>query len=83
MYGPKYVDVDFSIFKNTHITERFNVQFRAEFFNVLNHTNFQAPVDNNTFTGVNYIDGTLTGAGAIDSTNGTSRQIQLGLKLAF
>jgi hypothetical protein len=89
LYGPKYVDVDFSVFKNTHITERFNMQFRAEFFNILNHTNWQAPLDNNAFTQVELqtgqplAPGTLGGAGLIDATNGTSRQIQLGLKLTF
>jgi hypothetical protein len=75
--------VDFSLFKNTHVTERLNVQFRAEFFNVLNHTNFQAPVDFNTFATATLVDRTVTGAGQIDSTTTTSRQIQLGLKLLF
>ncbi len=83
LYGPKYVDVDFSVFKNTRITERFNLQFRAEFFNVFNHTNFQAPLDNNFFTSASLIDGSVSGAGLIDSTVGTSRQIQLGLKIIF
>ncbi|PYX84461.1 MAG: hypothetical protein DMG70_06310, partial [Acidobacteria bacterium] len=82
-----YFDLDFSVFKNTHITERFNVQFRVEFFNLLNHTNWQAPLDNNAFTSVNLASGpdsgTVSGAGLIDATNGTSRQIQLGLKLTF
>jgi hypothetical protein len=75
LVGPRLVNVDFSLFKNTHITERFNVQFRAEFFNIFNHTNLQAPVDNITLF--------VNGAGQIDSTATTSRQIQLGLKLAF
>jgi hypothetical protein len=82
LYGPKLVDVDFSVFKNTHITERFVAQFRAEFFNVFNHTNLQAPLNNNTFTTVN-ADNTVSGAGVLDSTTTTSRQIQLGLKLTF
>jgi hypothetical protein len=76
LYGPKLVDVDFSLFKNTHITERFVAQFRAEFFNIFNHPNLQAPIDNLV------IDGGGT-AGQIDSTTTTSRQIQLGLKLTF
>ncbi len=80
LYGPKLVDFDFSVFKNTHITERFVAQFRAEFFNIFNHPNFQAPLNNNTLS-IN--GGTLSGAGQLDSTTTTSRQIQLGLKLAF
>jgi hypothetical protein len=75
LYGPKLVNFDFSLFKNTHITERFVAQFRAEFFNIFNHSNFQAPVDNNTLGNGS--------SGVIDSTTTTSRQIQFGLKLSF
>jgi hypothetical protein len=81
LYGPKLVNVDFSVFKTTHITERFAAQFRAEFFNIFNHANFQAPLDFNTLSIQN--DGSLAGAGQLDSTTTTSRQIQLGLKLVF
>ena len=41
--GPGLADVDVSLFKNTTLTERMNLQFRAEFFNVLNHANFGTP----------------------------------------
>lgn len=75
LYGPKLVNVDFSLFKNTHITERFVAQFRAEFFNIFNRANFQAPLDNITLGN--------NSSGNIDSTITTSRQIQLGLKLTF
>jgi len=84
LIGPGLFDFDFSLFKNNYIpkiSESFNVQFRAEFFNILNHTNFQSPLDNKTiFTQT----GTLVGgAGVIDATTTTSRQIQLGLKVIF
>ena len=79
--GPGLVNLDFSLFKNSHITERVNLQFRAEFFNVLNHTNFAPPLDNNTLFNP---DGSPVGsAGVIDATQTTSRQIQFGLKLMF
>jgi hypothetical protein len=42
-YNPGYSDVDFSVFKNTPITERVNTQFRIEMFNLFNRTNY-APV---------------------------------------
>jgi Carboxypeptidase regulatory-like domain/TonB dependent receptor len=87
-YGPGLTTVDFSIFKNTHvpkISETFNIQFRAEFFNILNHTNFAAPnflndANNSAFdpTGVS-----LANFGVLGSTATTSRQIQLGLKVMF
>ncbi len=46
LVGPPYKDVDFSAFKNFPVTERATLQFRAEFFNLLNHTNFQNPTNN-------------------------------------
>jgi hypothetical protein len=84
VYGPGLVNVDFSVFKDNYIrkiSETFNLQFRAEFFNVFNHPNFQAPIDNSTlFNG----DGSSTGgAGLIDATSSDSRQIQFALKVIF
>jgi outer membrane receptor protein involved in Fe transport len=84
LVGPGLLNVDFSVFKNNYvprISETFNIQFRAEFFNVLNHPNFQAPIDNSTlFTSTG---APVTGAGTIDSTSTTSRQIQFGLKVIW
>jgi len=54
-FGPQHghrsglVNLDFSLFKNNHvkrISDTFNAQFRTEFFNVVNHTNFAPPLDN-------------------------------------
>jgi len=42
--APSAVDVDFSAIKNFRVTERFNIQFRAESFNILNHANLGLPV---------------------------------------
>jgi hypothetical protein len=41
--GPRFSDWDLSIFKNFRVTESKNIQFRAEFFNILNHPNFRLP----------------------------------------
>jgi hypothetical protein len=87
-YGPGLTTVDFSVFKNfpvTRISETFNVQFRAEFFNVLNHTNFLSPGFLNTFGQNNSafdFDGSPLST-ALNQTSTTSRQIQLGLKLVW
>jgi hypothetical protein len=82
--GPGLTNVDFSLFKNTHIkriSETANLQFRAEVFNIFNHANFAPPLDNNTLFNP---DGTSVGnAGVIDATQTSSRQIQFGLKLVF
>jgi Carboxypeptidase regulatory-like domain/TonB dependent receptor-like, beta-barrel len=87
-YGPGQTTVDFSVFKNTRIpsiSETFNVQFRAELFNVLNHTNFLSPGFLNTFGQNNSAfdsDGSTLPT-ALNQTATTSRQIQLGLKLIW
>lgn len=70
--GPGLATIDFSIVKNTHVTERLNTQFRAEFFNLINHTNFNLP-DN--FLG----DPTF---GQITSAQ-DPRRLQLALKFLF
>jgi len=43
LVGPTFKQWDFAIYKNTAITERLNIQFRADFFNILNHPNFANP----------------------------------------
>jgi hypothetical protein len=44
MIGPGFTNLDFSVIKNTRITERLQTQFRAEFFNITNHPNFAPPM---------------------------------------
>ncbi len=41
--GPTFKQWDLALYKNTAITEKLNAQFRAEFFNILNHPNFANP----------------------------------------
>jgi hypothetical protein len=84
LVGPGLLNVDFSVFKNNYIpriSEAFNVQFRAEFFNILNRANFQAPIDFSALLSPN--GAPQNGAGAIDATSTPSRQIQFGLKVIF
>jgi hypothetical protein len=57
------------------------VQFRAEFFNVLNHPNFLPPLDNNTI--FNADGSAVSSAGAIDSTSTDPRQIQFGVRVLW
>lgn len=78
-YGPGLTTVDFSAFKNFQFMERLKLQFRAEFFNIMNHPNFAAP---NFLNDANNSIGT-SNAGVIGSTSTASRQIQLGLKLVW
>ncbi len=85
--------MDLSLSKDTRIFERLNVQFRAEIFNILNHTNFGIPALN-AFTAIGSGPtslvsaptgslGNAANAGQITSIVGTSRQIQLGVKFLF
>ncbi len=76
--GPGLANVDVSLLKDTRIRERLQLQFRAEFFNALNHTNLGTP--NATV----FSNGAISSsAGIITATATTSRQIQFGLKLIF
>ena len=76
--GPGIATWDFSMMKDTAVRERFSTEFRAEFFNILNHANFNTP---------NLVVFTPSGvsptAGVITSTSTTSRQIQFALKLLW
>jgi Carboxypeptidase regulatory-like domain len=91
LFGPGYADWDLSLLKSTHLTEFASLQFRAEFFNVLNHTNLQLP--NEVVFASGPTQGTAANqtaaavasptAGVITSTADSSRQIQLGVKLIF
>jgi len=90
LVGPGYADWDFSLLKSTQLSERTRLQFRAEFFNILNHTNLQLP--NEVVYSAGPTQGTtanqntvaaLGSPGVISATANTSRQIQLGLKLLF
>jgi len=76
--GPDLINLDISFSKVTPITERINLQFRAELFNILNHTNFATP------NPIVFAGNTISpSAGLITATATTSRQIQFGLKLVF
>ena len=86
MAGPGLSNLDFSVFKNNHISrisETFNVQFRAEVFNILNHANFGPPnVTNQQLFDSN---GNQTGAAGVltSPTVTTSRQLQFALKFIW
>ena len=82
--GPGALNLDVSIIKNTKITERLNTQFRAEFFNVLNHTQFAGPSGVVPAAAVFGQFGVPGGDGAITATVPNSqREIQFALKLLF
>jgi hypothetical protein len=78
--GPGLATTDFSVAKNTAISEKLRAQFRAEFFNIFNRANFATP---NAVVFSSAGSAPSPTAGVITSTATTSRQIQFGLKLLW
>jgi hypothetical protein len=79
LYGPRFVNTDFSAFKNFHIHEGYTVQFRAEFFNLFNHSQFYLPGGP---TGMQDLS-SISSFGAIYGTVNNPRVIQFALRLDF
>lgn len=75
LFGPKLIEFDVSMVKNTKITERTNLQFRADAFNLFNTPSFSV-------AGLNTSIGSPT-AGRITSTNIDNREFQMALTLTF
>jgi hypothetical protein len=79
IYGPNFRNVDFSVLKETKLGQSRNLEFRAEFFNILNHPAFAQPdtaFGTPTFGEIFNTLGRTLGAG-------TSRQIQFVLRFSF
>jgi hypothetical protein len=87
-YGPSFAQADLSVIKDTSITERVRGQFRAEFFNILNHPNFATP-SSGLYGNTTWSPTSAASFGQISNTVGssigfgTSRQLQLALKVLF
>ena len=76
VHGPAFSDLDFSVFKKFRTSERTNLEFRAEFFNFLNHPNFGTGIGNS-----NFLSNTPTNPfGFINNTIGNGRQTEFALK---
>jgi hypothetical protein len=71
--GPGWSNFDFSVMKDTRITETKMLQFRAEFFNILNQATFGTPGENLGSSNFGISTGTQT----------AERQIQFGLRFIF
>jgi hypothetical protein len=94
LIGPGITNLDFSVFKNNYvkrISENFNVQFRMEMFNLMNHPNFAPPGPGDTNTDIFDPTGASLNpsvnpsgtAGVLVKTTIPERQIQFALKVIF
>jgi len=79
LYGPRFVNTDFSIFKNFHVRESAAVQFRAEFFNLFNHSEYGMT---GSGVGMQDINSSSTFA-QVNETVNNPRVIQFALRLDF
>lgn len=77
LIGPGLATWDLSLMKDTRISERVSLQFRAEFYNLLNRANFNTP------NPVTFTPALSPTAGLITATSTPSRQMQFGLKLLW
>jgi hypothetical protein len=77
--GPRFVNTDFSAFKNFRLTEGFSLQFRAEFFNLWNHAQLGLTGNGVFMQDVN----SPSTFGAINQTLNNPRVIQFALRLDF
>lgn len=85
LHGPGYSDVDLSVFKSTHITERVTAQFRVEMFNLFNRLNLASPGDGYCTDSSTCTIGTTIGSnyGAPGIGAGEPFNTQLALKILF
>ncbi len=78
--GPGYYEIDTALQKNFRLTERFNLNFRAEAFNLFNHPIFDNPNGNSSSGGFGQIMGILN-TGAVGT--GTPRRIEFAARVNF
>jgi hypothetical protein len=78
VYGPRFVNTDFSAFKTFHVHEGYALEFRAEMFNLLNHAQFYlggGPSQMQDISGANF--------GVVNGTVNNPRLVQFALRLDF
>src|SRR6185437_15936946 len=84
--GPRYTNLDASLFKSFSLVKNTKLQFRAEAFNALNHPQFGQPVNTGSFNtdqGSNYNPANPNQFSSLTYTRNNSRQMQFALKFLF
>ncbi len=90
--GPGFWNMDFGVLKSFRVSERFNLEFRSEFFNILNHPNFENPrnategsptVTSSVFGQTCCVTSSLPSSATVIAIGEPYRVIQFALKLSF
>lgn len=79
--GPDFKNFDLSVFKNTKLTEKINLEFHVDAFDLFNHPNYGQP--GRTFSPTSTSFGIITGTRFPTGDSGSSRQMQVAMKLKF
>jgi hypothetical protein len=82
MNGPGLFSLNFSVFKNIQVRERYQLQLRLESFNVTNTPEFNNPNTSLTSSSYGFVTGTLGSGTGVNGTGG-GRAIQIGIKFSF
>jgi hypothetical protein len=85
VYGPGFVNLDFSVIKDFKFGERFSLQLRGEFFNILNHPNFADPdhdFSDGATLGLAQFTPDVAASNPVIGSGG-SRHIQVGAKIIW
>ena len=85
VYGPGFVNLDFSVIKDFKLGERFSLQLRGEFFNLLNHPNFADPdhdLSDGPTLGLAQFTPDIAASNPVIGSGG-SRHIQVGAKIVW
>jgi hypothetical protein len=77
--GPGLWNTDLGVFRNFQVTERVNIQFRAEVFNAMNTPHFSTPSSNVTAATF----GTITGVQNTGREGFDERMFRFGLRFGF
>jgi hypothetical protein len=90
LHGLGYSNIDMALLKNIKVTERFDLQFRAEAFNAFNHPSFNNPNNGSALSGsaggINFSNVNInspTTYGFLTSMANLPREMSLGLQLRF
>ena len=82
-YGPANWKLDTGVYKNFKIKERYNIQLRGEFYNILNHHNLYVNGGNSDYAEVTSVQAAKGSPGGVPGAGDERRNVQLALRFEF